>query len=457
LSCYGGQICLTPALDQLASEAIVFERAYTPLAVCSPARASIITGLYPHNHGVISNDSKMFNGTLKDDASLLSRRLEILGYDRWYNGKWHLGDKVHLPKDVGLPGLQFPGHGGGGYNYPEYKAYLREKGLRHGFSNGPHKLGGNHYGTLEGPEEAEMSAFLADDAISYLESWNQKPDHPFFLWVNFWGPHEPYYATEEYMDLYRNVQIDPWPSFEEDQSNKPRVHRLKVPHESKGKGWSFWEPAIRHYYAFMSLIDHQIGRILGKLDELGLKDDTVVIFAADHGESLGAHGGCQDKGHFMYEEIYRIPMMIRAPFAAPRRDASLVSLLDLCPTVLELAGESNPAAGRDGLSLLNHLHGEAAADWRSAYVAEFHGLVTPFTQRMIVNERYKYVWNMGDIDELYDLLEDPHEMNNLIDDAALSQHRTRLQHDLLQWMKDTKDNVSSYYYRHLHNQEIVSD
>jgi len=451
LSCYGGNICKTPAIDRFASESVVFERAYTPLAVCSPARASIMTGQYPHNHGVVSNGDKLFPGVLQDNPRLLSRRLEALGYDRWYNGKWHMGgeDPSHVPQKFGFPGMQLPGHGNGGYRYPEYQQYLRDKGLKLEFSEGPVKFGWHYYGTLSGPEESEVSALLADDAIRYLES--RDSENPFFLWVNFWGPHAPYNTTQEYLDLYKEVEIPPWENFCDDGSRKPKVHGLKIPPASDREGWRFWEPAVRHYYAFMSLIDCQIGRILDTIERLGYKENTTVIFAADHGESIGAHG-CQDKGHFMYEETYRIPLMIRLPEQAPRKDDSLVSLVDLCPTILAFAGDREPETGRDGLSLRPYLL-EEASEPRNTVVGEFHGLVTPFTQRMAIDKRYKYVWNMGDMDELYDLSEDPYELNNRIEDRTALAHVRRLQQELLQWMVRTRDGALSYYERYLQHQE----
>jgi len=452
LSCYGGAICQTPALDKLASESVVFDRAYTPLAVCSPARASLMTGQYPHNHGVASNGDAMFHGTLQDSPRLLSRRLEAVGYDRWYNGKWHLGGRnpAHVPETLGFPGTQLPGHGAGGYRFAEYKQYLKDRGLKFEYADGPHRFGGHDYGTLQGPEEVEVSAFLADDAISFLDRQQHKPQDsqsPFFLWVNIWGPHAPYFATQEYLDIYKDVEIPPWPNFHDTGENKPVVHQTKIPPEAREAGWAFWEPAVRHYFAFMTMIDRQIGRILDKIDDAGLREDTMVIFAADHGESIGAHG-CQDKGHFMYEETYRVPLMIRDSQILPRRENALVSLVDLCPTMLEIAGDPSPEEERDGRSMVSLLRGDEP-EWRKSLAAEFHGIVTPFTQRMIVDDRYKYVWNLGDLDECYDLEADPHELCNLISDPRSSSLLYRLQLELLEWMRQTKDPALDYYLRHL--------
>ncbi|MFE6743208.1 sulfatase-like hydrolase/transferase [Streptomyces tubercidicus] len=455
LSAYGGQICATPAIDELADSGRVFERAYTSLAVCSPARASLLTGQYPHNHGVLSNEGQLTQGTLKDSPSLLSRQLERLGYDRWYLGKWHLGGGDNLPIDCGLPGHQFPGHGEGGYDNSEYLSYLSSSGLKLSL-DGPNPVGWHSYGTLSSGEETDISTFVTDDALAFLNRWSDGDgDDPFFMWVNYWGPHEPYYPAEEWLAQYDGVPIPPWPNYPDDGALRPRVHQLKVPPESRDAGWSFWEPAVRHYFAFLSQIDAQIGRLLAWLEESGAGQDTLVIFVADHGESLGAHG-CQDKGHFMYEEIYRIPLIIRCPGLPTGRDDHLVSIVDLHPTVLQLAsGEESQPEKVDGRSLLDLLRGgpihARTPPWRTTLGAEFHGLVTPYTQRMIVDQRHKYVWNMGDLDELYDLDDDPYELSNLINDPASAALCERMRGHLLDWMHETADAAGPYFERHVVN------
>lgn len=447
LSSYGGVICKTPALDRLASDSVVFDRAYTPTAVCTPARASLLTGQYPHNHGAASNESSLFDGTLRDADTLLSRRLEALGYARWYTGKWHLGGADNLPADLGLPGQQFPGHGGGGFHYPEFLEYLSQRGLEFSLSDGWHQVGWHRYGTLAGTGDEEPSAFITESALSFLDAQASGDGNPFFLWVNYWGPHEPYVAPRRCLELYETLEIPPWPNFVDDGPLRPRVHRLKMPSEIGMGDWDFWKPAVRHYFAYMSLIDEQIGRLLDRLEGTGQAENTVVIVTADHGESLGAHG-CQDKGHFMYEETYRVPFLVRWPGRMrPRREQTHVSLVDVCPTILDLVGDTDPTQGRDGLSLMELLiAGQSIA--RDEVVAEFHGLVTPFTQRMVVRDNLKYVWNMGDRDELYDLDADPYELTNLIQTSGWQSEVHRLQEALFGWMKKTSDPAQAYFERH---------
>lgn len=463
LSFYGGQICRTPALDRLAARSVIFDRAYTPLPVCSPARASILTGLYPHTHRLAANTSEkngepeypLTRDAFEDSPAVLSRRLKALGYENWYIGKWHLGNHPgQLPRDFDMGGHQFAGHGSGGYAYPEYWEYLRRKGLEYKFTDGPHMLGFHQYGTLAGKGEVEVSAFLAEDSLEFLDRWSEKRESPFFLYVNFWGPHTPYYPTQEYLDLYRNVEIPPWPEFENTDPNKPRLHRLQVPPEGRGRGWDFWEPGVRHYFAFTSLIDDQIGRILQRLRDLKLEEDTIVIFSADHGESLGSHGGIQNKGYAMYEETMRVPLLIHVPGIAARRERGLAVLNDLYPTILEAAGDKDPEAGRQARSLLPLMRG-ASRDWRTTLGAEFHGLQSLVTQRMIVNQRYKYIWNMGDRDEVYDLQEDPHEMHNRFEEWRRKPVVRELQEQMLAWMKETEDPAGEFFeFRYLPHERL---
>src|SRR5699024_264684 len=159
--------------------------------------------LYPHNHGVTGNhDNQITHGLLADSPSLLSRRLERLGYDRYYAGKWHLGDSTNLPCDLGLPGHQHAGHEDGGYEGPAYRDYLQRKGLDFHVRTDPAAFGSHRYGTLEGPESTEVSAFLTEETMAFLDRWSQREGGaPFFAWVNYWGPHEPYFPTADYLSM----------------------------------------------------------------------------------------------------------------------------------------------------------------------------------------------------------------------------------------------------------------
>lgn len=473
LSAYGGTVCRTPYLNELANESVVFDNAYTSCPVCTPARASMQTGLYPFKHGMQTNGYGMGSMVqeLPDTPRLLSRQLAGQNYSIGYTGKWHLGTKTEeerhraanmayvqfpelaaglrsLPTDVGYEGDDFGGHGLGGMVYPEFKQYLSEKGLEWKLEN---KVSGHfedHFAAeLTSPEEGTVEYYLVERAIHHLEQFRQR-EQPFFFSLNFWGPHEPYIAPTRFLDMYRDMELEPWSNFYDDGEGKPSIHRIKM---GNTKNWDDFVPYIRHYYAFMSSIDEQIGRLIGYLKRHDLYDNTVIIFTADHGESLGIHGGLCDKSYFMYEETCRIPLLVKPTKggeARPVRDDRFVSTCDIHATILGLAGVDTMPPGADGCSFASALEGKPLPDWPDCVVTEGAGLESAmFTQRMIRKGPYKYVFNCGDLDELYDLREDPHELRNRINDPASADALAEMRASLADWMVRHEDGLLKQYKR----------
>ncbi|MBO9610169.1 MAG: sulfatase-like hydrolase/transferase, partial [Paenibacillaceae bacterium] len=390
-------------------------------------------------------------------------------YSIGYTGKWHLGFGPEmgnylrgnlaymsfpeiaagfrsLPSDLGYEGDDFGGHGGGGMSYPQYKEYLQDNGLELTIEN---KVSGHfeyHYaGEITSPVESTVDYYLAEQAIHYIDEFRQR-DRPFFFSLNFWGPHEPYVAPTRFLDLYRDAELEPWPNFEDDQTDKPSIHRIKKGNTTE---WNDFVPYIKHYYAFMSCIDEQIGRVLDHLRRHGLYDDTVIIFTADHGESLGIHGGLCDKSYFMYEETCRIPLIVKpaAGLAASRREERFVGTCDIHATIVDLAG-GKPFPGADGRSFAPMLEQKPLPDWPDSIVTEGAGLESAmFTQRMIRKENVKYVFNCGDLDELYDLAADPHELRNLIHDEASAKLLREMRQSLADWMERHEDGLLRQFVR----------
>ncbi|MFP4028937.1 MAG: sulfatase-like hydrolase/transferase [Candidatus Brocadiia bacterium] len=453
---YGDTPCQTPNIDRLAEDGYRFQTAYTSCPVCSPTRGTIMTGLYPHAHGICSNVHNLGCSVheLADRPGLLSRRLEAAGYRCGYSGKWHLGtdrqeawhapNNPSLPKDVGFEGQNFPGHGGGGFHYPEYRGYLRENGWKHEVAP-PDKdsVALSHCGILQGPIESTVPYFLAENTISMIDRFSGDGDS-FFIWHNFWGPHGPYYSTAEFYGLYEDVEIPPWPNYEWPAGKINRPHRVKLHADSEKLEWENWAETIRYYYAFTSLIDSQIGRMLDHLEETGLMDDTIVVFTADHGETLGSHGGLIDKGWHRFEEIQRIPLIVWLPekyreegFSAPRIVQKWASAVDIYPTIIDISGgEQNPEENH-GRSLMPVLCGENS-EWRDAAFVEFNGVNSLATSMASVREgNLKYGWNCSNQDELYDLGNDPYEMENLIDDPAYADSLRFLRQKMAKWMEET--------------------
>lgn len=471
----GDPLAKTPNLDALAADAVVFNNAYTTCPACTPARASLQTGLYPFAHGMQTN--LFMKGCmlheLADSPDLLSRRLNAAGVVPLLTGKWHLGygaatrrdpyyrthvkridHHLHdvllpdsylqassLPTDLGYHGDDFPGHGGGGHDYPQYLAYLKDRGLdvqlRHDV--------GSCAEVLSGPE-GTIDHYLADRAMDLIDT-HAADTAPFFCMLNFWGPHEPAHVPTEFLDPFRNTPIEPWPSWDIDLTQRPRIHHAT---RACDDTWSDFERRMRFAYAYTSFIDHQIGRVLAHLNSTGRLENTVVVFSADHGDSMGIQGGLENKSFHFYEPAAGIPLLIRPAGGRTggRRDCQApVNLTDVYETVADLAGASPPATPRHGRSLRGWLGDETPTDWPQDVVAEGSGLEhCLFSQRMYRRGPWKYVFNAGDMDELYRLDEDPDELHNL---AAPGQSPPsalfELRDGLANWMQRHGDQLRPQY------------
>ncbi len=461
LGCYGETACRTPNIDRLAAEGVRFETCYTVCPVCSPTRGTIMTGRYPHTHGICSNVGNLGSSVheLPDRPELLSRRLQAAGYRCGYTGKWHLGtdrdraygasNRPSLPSTVGFEGQDFPGHGGGGFRYPEYQEYLAERGLEHRLLEWPEERPMPvPAGELAGPIESTVPYFLAENTISLAERFRTDGD-PWFIWHNNWGPHGPYYANSDFVDLYRDVQIEPWPNYEWPARTIPGPHQTKLHPQAERLSWADWAEMLRYYYAFTSLIDDQFGRIIDYLRESGQLDNTLIIFTSDHGETCGSHGGLTDKGWHHFEETHRVGMIVRYPDGSHAGEVreEWASNADVYPTICDAVGADCEAESLHGRSLLPLVEGEAD-DWRDFSVTEFHGVNSvSMSQRTIREGDLKYGWNCAGEDELYDLACDPHETVNVLRQPDYRDAAMAMRERLLEWMRGTGDPVRRIYER----------
>jgi arylsulfatase A-like enzyme len=455
VGCYGETPCQTPHIDRLAARGVRFETAYTVCPVCSPARATVMTGLYPHAHGVCSNIHDLGSSVheLADRPELLSRQLQAAGYRCGYSGKWHLGTNSEtafggrstpsLPRDVGFEGQNFAGHGRGGFGYREYQIYLSRNGFEHRVRRVDDRpIPVIMYGILDGPVESTVPYYLTEHTIRMIDDFSTG-GQPFFIWHNFWGPHIPYYSPLEFYDQYREVDIPEWPNYHWPAREINGPHQVKIHPQAEQLSWDDWAEGIRHYYAFTTLIDQQIGRMVNHLEETGLCENTIVVFAADHGETLGSHGGLYDKGWHHFEEIQRIPFIICLPEQF-RQDGTpsgvlqeWVSLADVYPTFLEWAGVPCPADAIHGRSLCPLLQGKVG-EWRDQAFVEFNGVNALATSMVTVRAgNVKYGWNGSNWDELYNLDDDPYEMRNLVREPSYRGVVREMLERIETWMDET--------------------
>jgi arylsulfatase A-like enzyme len=295
---------------------------------------------------------------------------------------------------------------------------------------------------LEQPEEATFERFIADRSIARLRQYAKdyrQTGKPFSLDVHFFGPHLPYFLPDEWFDLIDPNDVVLPPSFGDSLIGKPRVQQNYATYWSTS---SFdneqWKKLIAVYWGYVAMIDFEIGRILDVARELGLMDDTAMFFTADHGEFTGSHR-LNDKGPAMYDDIYRIPFIARIPGLPQGTHCDeYVNLIDIPATVLEIAGLD---AGKveDGRSLVPLIEGRKVEDWRQNIVCEFHGLHFPIQQRMIRTDDYKLVISHESIDELYDLKQDPWELNNVYTTPRYDTVRRELAAQLYTQLRDRGD------------------
>jgi arylsulfatase A-like enzyme len=450
LGCYGNKVCQTPALDELAAHGTRFAQCYTATAICTPARATLLTGLLPFRHALVANYERNVAYREELDPGIIpfSHYLLEAGYKVGLIGKWHVG-KEKGPADYGFEGLHYAGWGNP-VKHPDYQDYLQERGLppfklanevRGIFPNG--QPGNLLAGLLEQPLEATFEYYLAERTIERLKKYAanyRQNNQPFYLACHWFGPHLPYLLPEKYYNLYDPAKVKLPLSIAENFAGKPVVQKNYSAH------WTFdsfslddWRKIIALSWGYVTLIDEQIGRIMQVVRELGLLDSTAVMFSADHGAFVGSHR-LEDKGPAMYDDIYHIPFILQIPEdKGGRVEENFVSLTDFMPTFLDLAGVDKPAQA-DGESVLPFAEGKTPPVWRQEIIAEFHGHHFPYPQRMIRTDRYKLVVNPGDINELYDLEMDPHELANQYNHPELQKIRQALMTKLYDELKARGDN-----------------
>lgn len=459
LGCNGNPLIRTPHMDALARRGVRFSHAFTGIVPCSPSRACLFTGRFGHINGVVDNDAELVPGLPN-----LATELGGANYQLGYAGKWHV-DPVRNPSDFGFSGRDFRGYGypwdnatvagssfTGGEIFPEnvahYREYLERRGLpaprieRH-FKN--KVTGSSIYGLQTGTIEQSFEAMVAEDTIDLLRTFSAErkvSGKPFFVWGNFFGPHRPMVVPEPYFSMYDPASVPFDPAYAETFANKPVAHRVfseKSADLGEDESWGTWQRIIASYWGCTTMLDDLLGRILAALDELGETENTMIVFGTDHGDMMGAHRQFE-KGPSCYEEAYRIPLIVAHPHCRTPGAVNddFVYLHDLYPSILEAAGVALPVVP-DHRSLLPMCLNAGASNGRDHLYTQFYRQIVTIDQRMIRTRTHKYVFNRRDVDELYDLAADPHEMTNRHADPAYAAIEAELMHKLVAAMTELKD------------------
>jgi iduronate 2-sulfatase len=448
LGCYGNAIVQSPHIDRFAKSAVRFDRAYTQFPLCSPSRVSLLTGLRPDTTRVYDLQTDFRKGTNIAQAVTLPQLLRSNGWFVARVGKmFHYG----VPGDIGKPGLDDPLswdraiYPRGRDRDEEDKVINLNRGepnpewtpraapARRPNQNRPRSAGGaltqtnrnqarptNQLGAAlawhesEGADHEFTDSLVADETIRLLE---EKRDTPFFLGVGFYRPHVPWIVPKKYFDLYplEKITLPYNPPNDRDDIPPPA---LWVKRANYGRTDEELRGAIRAYYASITYMDRQVGRVLDALDRLGLSTNTLVIFWGDHGWHLGEHGSWQKQS--LFEESARVPLLIRVPGIKGNGSSSprIVETLDLYPTVTEFCNVSAPK-NLQGKSLMPLLKNPLARWERPAYTQTRRGTTNNFFMGYSVRtDRWRYTeWDNGVRGaELYDHENDPREFTNLAPD-----------------------------------------
>lgn len=459
VSAYGkNDVCKTPNIDRLAQDGMKFCNAFTPSAICSPARASLISGLFPHKHGVIDNVRDLNSG-----IPLLAEQMSDAGYYCGYAGKWHIST-TRKPTDCGFEdGKEFMGYGFPGSGVfknlkfaegPEnkknyYRDYLQENELypvdvsETFMGNNPALQIQEMYARHDGPVESTIEYFVAQETCRLLDK-NKEDDRPFFIWANFWGPHSPSVVPEPYFSMYDPKDIKEHPSYCETFEGKPYGHYLTEKMWGLGDyGWEGFAQIAARYYGHCTMIDDMVGMIVKKLKEMGEFENTIIVYTADHGDCLGAHK-LIEKGAFTYDEIYRIPMIVHG--AGHKDNDSFVYLHELMPTALEIAGVT-PKAPVDGESILPLMTGEKASNGRTEVYGEYHNHFYVARQRMVRDNRYQFTFNESERGELYDFEKDPYQLHNVCYDPAYAGVKREYMDKMQRCMEELGDPALRWFKR----------
>lgn len=395
----------TPALDRMAAEGAHVQNGFVTTALCSPSRASILTGRYAHRHGVVDNSTAIPEGTV-----FFPQYLQEAGYHTAYVGKWHMGEDAEsdMPRAGFDHWISFRGQG------VYYDPLLNINGERH---------------QLEG----YTTDILTDSAVAWLErQQSEQPDRPFFLYLSHKAVHAEFEPAERHRGRYADRAI-PYPA----TMANTRTNYREKPDWVFAQRFSWhgvdymyhgqfdFDTFYRRHTETLLALDESVGRVIDHLDRAGLSENTLVIYMGDNGFLLGEHGLIDKRN--AYEESMRVPMLAYAPgWIAPGSEVTpLVRNIDIAPTILDLAGVE-PGHDMDGRSFLPALRGEPLADegeFLYEYFWEFAFPHTP-TTFALRGDRYKYIYYHGvwDIQELYDLETDPDERFNLI---RVPEHRAR--------------------------------
>lgn len=432
---------ITPNVDALRKEALTFDKAYAPNAVCSPSRASLMTGVYPSKHGVlfVTHVADDDQAVLRDSYPHWAQLLQEDGYKTGYIGKWH----VERTNNLEAYGWEFNAEletdiyrekSGKDEAEINQTAILYENLIGERYVTGDNGYAPFlHYGHVdELPENREMG-ISGDITREYIRERIDGGDK-WCTFVSFREPHDPYISSSEHYEMYKEKEITLTPDYEDDLSGKPGLYS-KVAETWKDFSIDEKKEALRHYYASITELDAELGKIVQLLKEKGQYEETIIVILTDHGDNMGAHQ-LYCKNISAFEKIYNIPLIMRVPGSNVNgmRTKAMVNIVDLFPTILDLCKVESKCKtdGKSFSGLFEDLSLEERFD--GSYAQYFGGRFYAM-QHVLWKKNMKLVFNGFDYDELYDLDNDPYELNNLAQDKMHEDTYKRLHRQIWQKIK----------------------
>lgn len=479
MACYGNNDIETPNLNALASRSFVFDNAYVSQPVCTPSRATILTGLYPHTSGCTVNNVPLPPAT-KTIAELVSDN-----YRTGYFGKWHLGDELRpqhgFNEWVSIEDLYRPYYSDTTAlgTFSDYHYYLISQGFEPDVK-GRETLA-KEYGEHDArarfeddqpvfsrpfaaqlPEQHTKASFLGRSVERFIRE-SADNERPFMLYANFFEPHNPF--TGPLDDLHSRDNLNTGQAFlQAPGEDTSALHQMMADYYSNAveEGLDLsndeaWREIRARYFGLVTLVDRAVGGIMSALEESGQAEDTIIVYTSEHGEMLGDHGILHKT--MMYEEAMRVPFLMRVPWLSDeqRRVEGRIGLIDAVPTLLDLLGQEAPRE-LQGESRVPVLEGKSdlsdndvIVQWNGSDGRPTTAFNTNFSERVvqrvssmprraiISREGMKLHLSPGDQCELYDLNNDPHELVNLYNDEAYRHTIRDLASRIRLWQEKHKD------------------
>lgn len=385
----------TPVIDSLANDGLFFKNAYTALPVCAPARQSMLTGVQPDSIGALFNYNFIETSGANPSVPTWVSELSEHGWKCAFTGAWDASPRAN-ETDFGYTQL---------FNAHEYNREINEK-------YGALNYDGGWFGTTNPIAFEDTKTYrICKSAADFIR---ENPKNSWHLWVDITDPHLPCRPSEPYDSMYKAEDMIPWSGFGDKFENKPYIQKKQIQNwHLEGKKWVDFAPTVARYFGMISQTDAAIGQIIATLKETGQYDNTLIILTSDHGDTCGSHG-MLDKHYILYDDVVHVPFIVRHPsLGSGIVEKFCCNTLDIAPTV-EAICSLEAKSTRHGHPVSDYIDGTETPDYAvfTSNGQQF-GL---FTQRGIRTEKYKYIWNLTDIDEFYDLENDPGELNNLCGD-----------------------------------------